>query len=883
MRRGPLFFSCALAAASCGADQKPTPIPTTTEPVAAPTEDPCTLSRAARDRVPGLLAEGRLGRAANVIRRANYLCFESAALTWPEEMDTLAALGRWLDVQRLAERIASDANAPAAARDAAKRAIERLLAVGSPSKGDEATKAPARAAMKDAVARERAGDLEGAYARYLEAWDRFRPNGGALVRAGLVALALGKRVDAQRLLDRGMEELEGVAGDTFMLDPENGLRDPGNVVWGANGKVAIENKKSVSVRDTTAPRGLQTEVQRFEVGELVDASAFSTDGAQIAIGITESVLVMDASSGSIVAQLRAPGRLRSLAFSPDGTSLFAGLSDVWAWDTSDLRKGTANVAARVFPIGAEATYAVELSPDGKLLAASASDRTVHLWELATGKELRKLEGQTPGVLAFSKEGSALLTGTDDGALHAWRISGQGEVGRFEGDGAPLASISRAPDGRIVTLGAKELAIIDVARGKRTVIAPLASRGRRVAVSPDGASIVATFDDRSVRQWDAARGSEIAAVRPHAADVIASVVSATNERVATSDAQGSIFLWGNDGSFRRVAGDAPVDRLRLSADGSVLLGARGASARVWDARAGTAVSTSPATLAFDPITAIDLAPDGKFVAARVGGKLTVWDFAGGDLRTLDGELGPLTSLLFSPDGHALASAGEDRILRIWSVDGARANATRTFDEPVSVLAFSPDQRGVLVGVGDRALALDAATAVDRRSYGPVTGLPRAGAFSKPAETVAVFGDGDVALFDAWSGAERITSDAPRVGLHTARFDAGGALWAIGFEGASGVLLHVQGSNLAGAGAVSPNADVAGIRRMHFRGVAGADGGYAFTDEGFIEFFGARADDARAFPICRLANLSLPFAVCRERFESVGLVRKVLAGDETYRDP
>ena len=53
-----------------------------------------------------------------------------------------------------------------------------------------------------------------------------------------------------------------------------------------------------------------------------------------------------------------------------------------------------------------------VSPDGKLLATGGVDRTIHLWEVLTGRELARWEAHDSGVtaLAFRPDGKTLVSG-----------------------------------------------------------------------------------------------------------------------------------------------------------------------------------------------------------------------------------------------------------------------------------------------------------------------------------------------------------------------------------------------------------------------------------------------------------------------------------------
>lgn len=75
----------------------------------------------------------------------------------------------------------------------------------------------------------------------------------------------------------------------------------------------------------------------------------------------------------------------------------------------------------------DAVNSVELSPDGKMLASGSNDKTVIIWDLATGKALKVLKGHVWKVtsVSWSSDGQNLVSTGNEGETIVWDVnSGQ---------------------------------------------------------------------------------------------------------------------------------------------------------------------------------------------------------------------------------------------------------------------------------------------------------------------------------------------------------------------------------------------------------------------------------------------------------------------------
>src|SRR5436309_518441 len=65
--------------------------------------------------------------------------------------------------------------------------------------------------------------------------------------------------------------------------------------------------------------------------------------------------------------------------------------------------------------------AVAFSADGALLASGGDDEVIRLWDVKTGKLIRKLKGHDDGILglAFSPDGKLLASASSDDTVRLW--------------------------------------------------------------------------------------------------------------------------------------------------------------------------------------------------------------------------------------------------------------------------------------------------------------------------------------------------------------------------------------------------------------------------------------------------------------------------------
>ena len=421
----------------------------------------------------------------------------------------------------------------------------------------------------------------------------------------------------------------------------------------------------------------------------ISAISFSSDGSRVLSASGDNTVGQwDVATGKELTKLilKHPDSILTMQPIPGGNSVITSCADhklrVWSPDE-------AKVVQTIGPFEGD-VFSLSVSSDGtRLLTANSEERTVRLWDLASGREVQSPQpsGKLGPLVDLKLHGgllwsTAFLPGTDDvltvGGSDArlWDVKTGREKMSFSPHGA-VASARFSTNGDLIVTGswdnsakiwnAKTGRVIRKLEGGHTSFVNTA------VFSPDGRFVLTASDDGTAKLWNIETGEVTKSLEGHKDRVRSATFSPKGDFIVTTSSDATARLWKADsGDFiREYKGhEYAVLCAEFSKDGRLLVtGSEDRTSRVWNVE--TAESLLELSGHTASVTSVGFSPDmARIITGSQDQAAKLWDAKASDTKkgkeilTLSHHTEDVTSVTFSPDGRQVLTGSRDGTAVIW---------------------------------------------------------------------------------------------------------------------------------------------------------------------------------------------------------------------------
>lgn len=349
------------------------------------------------------------------------------------------------------------------------------------------------------------------------------------------------------------------------------------------------------------------------------------------------------------------------------------------------------------------------SPNARHILTCAADGTARVWDTQSGRFLFALKTGEGGqsTCIFSPDGSRILTVSRDFGPKLWSSQSGQMTASLSGHTDHVLSGSFSPDGsKVVTASLDKTARVwDAKTGRQLMV----FEGHDTSVHtafffPDSSRVVSIGSEGKALVWNVSTGAATASFGEYVPVVQDAALSPDGSRLLISNYQYSANLW--DPSTGKLIRQLTTRSLgaEFSQDSSLLItGSGDGRVTVWQAEDGSMVKE---LFHEGPVSSVLFSPDGSLVVTA-DDRPHIWNtpaLGGGaeaGFFSLRGHNAETVAAGFSKDGKLLLTFGPtDRTVRVWDITGGpHVKSFGGPDRRISNVSFSPDGSKIMTS-GDR---------------------------------------------------------------------------------------------------------------------------------------------------------------------------------------
>jgi len=341
-------------------------------------------------------------------------------------------------------------------------------------------------------------------------------------------------------------------------------------------------------------------------------------------------------------------------------------------------------------------------PGLRLKVAAELNTAIHRLD-----ELNRLEGHEAGVtkVIFSPNGKLLASASEDNVVKIWNLEGENiEIPTEHSE--KITGINFSPDGKMIASASEDKTIkVWTVNGEFLWTIYLPSAVPSVAFSPDGKKIAAPFKN-NIQIRDISNQQTIAKIRGHEGEITSVAFSNNGNILAASDRNDTVKLWSLDGQcLQSIENHGTVD-IRFSNDDKMLIVvSQDRSVKYYDINGNLINNVEYQEGTTQSVTLAQLSPNRKILALidrHNAGQINLRTQEGNHIPGLYWHRDRINDLSFSPNSKILASASQDKTIRLWNLDAK--SSWVNLDNPVNKIQFNPDGKTIAAARSDSTVQL-----------------------------------------------------------------------------------------------------------------------------------------------------------------------------------